>query len=78
MTSAHAPDAPAAANTTNLATNPVVNGMPAKASRKRANNAPTSGRRRPIPAHEAKSVASRPAASRTTDSSAKPPNAEKA
>ena len=71
-------DEPAAANTTNLATNPVVSGMPANANRNRANNAPTNGRRRPRPAHDSKPVASRPTPSRTTDSRAKPPNAENA
>ena len=43
ITSGIAPPSPAALNTANLLTNPLVSGMPANASRNSENTMPTSG-----------------------------------
>ena len=71
-TSAPAPPSAAALNTANFPAKPEVSGMPAKASRKTANTAATSGERRPSPAHLDRCVAS-PPASRTRVTTANAP-----
>ena len=43
ITSGMAPPSPAALKTANLPTNPLVSGMPAKASRNSENTTPTTG-----------------------------------
>ena len=48
----------AAENTANFPTKPLVNGIPAKASRRNANALAASGERRPRPAHCERCVAS--------------------
>ncbi len=71
-TSGAAPPAAAALNTANFPAKPEVSGIPAKASRKTAKTAATSGERRPRPAHFDRCVAS-PPASRTSVTTAKAP-----
>ena len=65
MTSQVCPALDAAANTPNLAVKPLVNGIPANASRMNVNSAAYSGERRPRPAQRDRWVAS-PSASRTS------------
>ena len=58
MTSGRAPPAIAAWNTANFPVNPLVSGIPAKASRKKAKTPATSGERLPSPAQRRRCAAS--------------------
>ena len=67
-----APPATAAEKTANFPVNPLVSGIPAKASRKKANTPATSGERLPSPAHLDRCAAS-PAGSLTSVTTANAP-----
>jgi hypothetical protein len=75
-TSGVAPAETAAENTANFPANPEVSGMPAKASSSSANAPPTTGERRPRPAHCDRWVASCPP-SRTKEMIANAASVEK-
>ncbi len=75
-TTGQAPADAATENTAHLPTKPEVSGMPAIASRKKAKTPATSGDSLPSP-DQRESVVASPAASRTSETTAKAPSVAK-